>query len=254
LNRAADRRLMDARAEARRLRSATSLDESSLIYSLLAFADRAQCGEWLPDFERSLPRMLQYETSPVLKDMADAFARAEKVTDFPPDAGLAIWACESYWGALLTGDYNYWGITRYPEAGPAKFCATHEDVTPLELAAFRADERATAVFVRALGGGRNRYSMKRWFASYASVDQSIEAFIEFFTRSPKRYAAAWEAYQSDRGSPEASTTLLESICEAGYAKGDAEATELAIEHQSNIVHAAEMARAAWMPPAEMGIA
>jgi hypothetical protein len=247
VDRSADRRLAAARNEARRLLSVKKLDESALTYSLLAFADRAQCGEWLPEFERRIPRMLEYETNPVMKDMADAFARAEKITDFPPDAGLAIWACESAWGALLTGDYNYWGITRYPEAGPAKFCPTHEDVTPLELAAFRADERTTAVFIKALGGGRNRYSMKRWFASYAGIDQSIMAFIEFFTRSPKRYAAAWEAYQSDRGSPEASTTLLKSICESGYATGDAENTELSIEHQSNIVHAVEMARAAAVP-------
>ena len=188
--------------------------------------------------------MLQYETSPVLKQWADAFARAEKVTDFPADAGLAMGACESDWFTLLTGDYNPWGVTRCPEAGPAKFCPTHEDIPPAQLALFRADERATAVFVKSLGGGRVRYSMKRWFASYASIDQSIMAFIEFFTRSPKRYAAAWEAYQADRGSPTASTELLKAICEAGYATGDAEGTELTIEHQSNIMHAVEMARAA----------
>lgn len=198
--------------------------------------------------------MLGYETSPVLRDMADAFARAEKLTDFPPDAGLAIWACESSWGMLLTGDYNYWGIIRAPEAGPAKFCATHEDITPADLALFRADERATAVFMKSLGGGRVRYSMQRWFASYRSIDESILAFIEFFTRSPKRYAAGWEAYRAHRDSPNASTELLKAICEAGYATGDAEGTEIAIQHQANIIHAVEMARAAWMPPAEMGAA
>lgn len=195
--------------------------------------------------------MLEYETNPVVKDMADAFARAEKITDFPAEAGLAVFACESAWGTLLTGDFNYWGVTRYPEAGPAKFCATHEDIATAELAGFRADERATAVFVKSLGGGRVRYSMKRWFASYRSLDESVLAFVEFFTRSPRRYAAAWEAYQSDRGSPEASTTLLKSICEAGYATGAAEATEITLEHQQNIIHAVELARAAWTPPAKM---
>jgi hypothetical protein len=181
----------------------------------------------------------QYETDPNFKAYADAFVRAEAVTGFPSIVGLAIGANESGWFDSVTGDFNCWGITRDPETGPAKFCLTHEDLTPMQLQSFRPDERDTAVLVAPLGNGRFRYSMSRWFASFASIDDSVKHYIEFFTQSPQRYKSAWQAYQADHDA----TALLKGICEAGYATGPAEAVEIQIIGQSNIAHALEMARA-----------
>jgi len=181
--------------------------------------------------------MKTYETSELFSDIANAAARNQKITGFPIKVMLAVWACESDWGTQLTGDFNYWGITCKPTDGPAKFCATHENITPAQLLTFPADERATAVKGRALSGGRFRYSMSRWFASYASLDESVLAYTEFFTKSPHRYQAAWQQFLIDRDED----ALLKHICEAGYATGPAEDVELAIEHQANIAHAAEMA-------------
>lgn len=188
--------------------------------------------------------MQTYESNPTFRAVARAFVHVEAKTNFPAAAGLAMGACESAWFTRLTGDWNYWGITRYPEAGPAKLCDTHEDLLPTQLASFRWDERATAVFVAPLGNGKIRYAMKRWFASYGSLEESVQAYVEFFTQSPKRYRAAWGQYLADREQfPQtAATSLLKAICEAGYATGDAETVELEIMSQANILHAVEMAR------------
>jgi flagellum-specific peptidoglycan hydrolase FlgJ len=182
--------------------------------------------------------MLTYEGDASFREMANAAVRAERLTRFPAGVLLAMWACESDWGQKVTGDFNYWGITRDPSQGPAKFCATHEDITPQQLLGFRPDERATAVQGAALGAGRYRYAMSRWFASYASLDESIAAFTAFITESPDHYRPAWQAYQQDGDAAE----LLRALCQAGYATGPAAPTELAILQQGNIAHALEMAQ------------
>lgn len=189
--------------------------------------------------------MLEYESDPTFRAVARAFVKAEANTKFPPAPGLAMWATESGWGHFLTGDFNYFGITRNPEDGPAKFVATHEDIAPAELASFRGDERATAVKGAALGDGKFSYSMFRWFASYASLDDAVNHFIQIFTASPDRYKNAWKQYLADCGKYPtlASITLLRAICKAGYSTGDAEKTEQAIAAQSNIQHAIQMAQA-----------
>jgi len=172
--------------------------------------------------------------------MANACVRVSAITKFPAQVMLAVWANESAWGANVTGNFNYWGITRAPEDGPAKFCLTHEDITEAQLASFHEDERATAVQTADLGGGKCRYRMQRWFASYASLDESVQAYTEFFTKSPHRYQAAWQRFLVDSDAD----GLLKRICEAGYATGNAESVEMAIEHQSNVVHAIQMAEQA----------
>lgn len=189
--------------------------------------------------------MLEYETSPTFRAVARAFVKAESGTKFPPGPGLAMWATESGWGQFLTGDFNYFGITRNPEDGPAKFVATHEDITPAELASFRPDERATAVKGADLGSGKFSYSMFRWFASYASMDDAVQHFIALFTQSPDRYKNAWKQYLADCGKYPtlASITLLRAIGKAGYSTGDAERTEEEIAAQANVQHAIQMARA-----------
>jgi flagellum-specific peptidoglycan hydrolase FlgJ len=189
--------------------------------------------------------MLTYENSPLMRQMADAFCAIEKSTGFSAVVGLAMSACESGWWASTTGDFNYFGITAEPEKGPAKFCWTHEDIAPAQLQAFRQDERITATAetdatgkVIQLSGGRLRYRMQRWFASYASVEDALTHYVNFFIQSPARYKAAWESFQQSHETD----ALLKAICEAGYATGSAETTELAIEHQGNVVSAIASAR------------
>jgi flagellum-specific peptidoglycan hydrolase FlgJ len=191
--------------------------------------------------------MLTYENSPLMRQMTDAFLAVEANTGFPALVGLAMSACESAWWASTTGDFNYFGITRNPEDGPAKLCPTHEDVTPAQLAVFRPDERATAIQGAALSDGRFRYSMSRWFASYANLEDALTHYVNFFIQSPARYKPAWNAYQQAHDAD----ILLKAICEAGYATGGAENTELTIEHQSNIISAIASARVAHPPNREL---
>lgn len=191
--------------------------------------------------------MFQYESYLPLKDMADAAVATERGTQFPALIALAMWACESHWGQNITGDFNYWGITRGPEmGGGVKLCATHEWLFPAELHAFRGDERNTAAVVLDDSGepitredGRTKYSMQRWFASYPSAAVSMTDFVSFIIDSPSRYKTAWRQYLVDRNTD----ALLSAVCDAGYATGDAKTVELTIAHQSNIAHAIEMARA-----------
>ncbi len=182
--------------------------------------------------------MLNYETSPALRSIARAFVALEQTTYFPPAVGLAMWACESGWGTKITGDNNYFGITRAPEIGPAKLCATHEDISLAQLANFRADEQATVTSKAPLSNGLYRVYMSRWFASYPSLTDACAEYIKLFTASPKRYKAAWQQFLQDRDAD----SLLKHICEAGYATGPAEDVELHIEHQGNIIDAVAKAR------------
>lgn len=183
--------------------------------------------------------MPTYETSPALRSITRAFVAIEKTTSFPPAVGLAMWACESGWGAKITGDNNYFGITRPPESGPAKMCPTHEDITLAQLALFRADEQATVTSKAPLSNGLYRVYMSRWFASYPSLTDACEEYVQLFTASPKRYRSAWGEYLQDHDAD----ALLRHICEAGYATGPAEQVELTIAHQGNIVAAIAKARA-----------
>lgn len=207
--------------------------------------------------------MLTYEESPLMRRMADAFVAVEAVTTFPADVGMAMSILESSdpklgWWSKVTGDNNYFGITanppdygstdgQYSRDRHAKFCATHEDITPVQLEAFRQDERTTAVPAKdaegnviQLSGGRIRYKMLRWFASYFSTTGAISGYVSMFIDSPARYKSAWSSYLALRDND----ALLRAICEAGYATGDAEKTELSIEHQGNVVAAIAAARAA----------
>ncbi len=200
-----------------------------------------------PGFSRPLAHgdtnsliMLTYETSPELRDMANAAVLAQFSTQFPARVVLTVGGCESGWFKSVTGSFNYWGITRNPEQGPAKMCPTHEDIKPGQLSTFRSDEQATAVQAKDLGGGKFRYTMSRWFASYASLEESVASYTEFFTKSPHRYQPAWQQFLADHDEE----ALLKHICEAGYATGNAEGVELAILHQPNIAHAVDMARKA----------
>lgn len=181
--------------------------------------------------------MYTYETDPNLRAMALAAAKSEKSTGYPPVVLLSQWAIESKWGQRLTGEFNYWGIKRYPDKGPAKLCPTWEDVSLAGFAAFRSDEKAAVTKKEPLGNGIWRFYMSCWFASYASVDESVAGYINFVLGN-SRYHAAWSQYQLTHDTD----SLLRGIARAGYADGKGyEDLLLTIEHQQNINHAVAMA-------------
>ena len=187
----------------------------------------------------SIRMSLTYETSPLFREISQGAVKTETSSEFPPRVLLTQWACESGWGSKITGDFNYWGKIRNPESGPAKFCPTHEEVTLEQLAGFRADERASITAKVPLGNGRYRVSTSRWFASYASLEESLADYVSTFINSPQRYKAAWRQYLVDKDAE----ALLIGICKAGYATAaDYQAELLAISRQENIQHAIEMAR------------
>lgn len=188
--------------------------------------------------------MFTYETDARLKGMADAAVKSEVTTGYPPVAMLAQFAAESGWGESVTGAFNFWGIKRYPQAGPAKFCATTEDLTTAGFEQLRADERASVTAVEDIGiPGVRRYHLSCWFASYASFDESVKAYIEFILTN-SRYHPAWTQYQLT----EDPYAFLQGIAAAGYATSPGYAKLLMeIAQQDNIQHAVAMARANLAP-------
>jgi len=184
---------------------------------------------------------MTYENSPIMRRMTLAFLRVEAAIFFPAAVGLAMSACESGWWKSVTGDFNYWGKTRAPEQGPAKFCPTSEHCTKAELRRFRADELATMkpkLEDIPDDGQKHWVTMSRWFASYASLEESLQDFVALITGGHNRYATAWQQYLKDRNAD----GLLTRVCDAGYATGDAKTVELQILHQANIIHAVAAGR------------
>lgn len=190
-----------------------------------------------------------FESHQPLKEMAIAAVRMEDITQFPADVSIAFGASESDWFTKVTGRYNYWGITRAPEKGPASMCQTMEIITPAQLAEFREDERSTATVVKGRDGqplkyGSNaeklKYSMKRWFADYATPDESMRSFVSLFTGT-SRYRPTWQNFLQ-HGDAE---KLCAGICQAGYATDpNSYNLKLTIMRQQNVRDAVEKARAA----------
>lgn len=184
---------------------------------------------------------MTYDTSPTFRQMALVFVKLQRLTGFPAIVALAVSACESGWWKAVTGDFNYWGITRPPDhdGDPhSKMCWTTERVP--NLSGFRLDEKATAMQMTD-GVGKpipGWWKMRRWFASYPDLETSAHAYISLITDA-MRYHPAWMAYQQHHD-PE---KLLSDICDAGYATGPAKKVELEIMHQSNIKDAVARATA-----------
>jgi flagellum-specific peptidoglycan hydrolase FlgJ len=177
--------------------------------------------------------MYTYETDEHLRGMAIAAVKAEKLTGYPPVVLLSQFAIESSWGQKVTGDFNYWGIKRAPEQGPAKLCPTTEDMASAGFHSMRDDERNTVTRCDPLGNGITRYHMSCWFAQYASFDESVAAYIAFILGN-SRYRQAWKQYQATKDAD----GLLRGIAQAGYATGGGYADLLlSIAHQQNIQHA-----------------
>lgn len=190
--------------------------------------------------------LLTWETSPLMQSMARAFVAIERSTatgsppacGFPPAVGLAMSACESGWWASVTGANNFFGITRppsFPGDPQSAWCKTTEYTTSTGLTRFRDDERSTAELVNPAKG---EYSMYRRFAVYASLEAAVEAYVDLLIEA-MRYHPAWQAYQKDGDTDK----FLQAVRAAGYATRPAFKVELEIEHQKNILHAVDMARA-----------
>lgn len=192
---------------------------------------------------------MTYETSPIMRRMTLAFLRIEGATQeaggkpgFPPQIGLAVSACESAWWKGCTGANNYFGITRPPKfAGDPEsaWCATSEYLpNPAQRARFRADEWATA---KPIPGKPGWYSMHRWFASYASLEAAVGAYVHLLLDNT-RYNPAWIGFHegAEHGNAD---EFLRAVCAAGYATGPAFQVEVQIAHQQNILHAVAAGRA-----------
>ena len=185
--------------------------------------------------------MATLQIPPTLEEMAVAFDALEVATGYPPSVGLAQFGCESAWGKEPTGDRNYWGIKRRPEHGPAKFVPTTEVLSPAAFALLPADVRESCHKVERYNAVKNRYHLSDWFASYASLVESVHAYYQFLIVDNARYQPAWVAYQKDHNP----VTFIRGIAAAGYATDPEYVAEIvAISLQANIAAAIQKARAA----------
>lgn len=140
---------------------------------------------------------------------------AERTTGFPAEAICSAFAIESAWGEKPTGEYNYFGLTRATNPDrQMKFCPTHEEMTQEQFNQLPQDERESVTQRVDLGGGRYRYSLSRWFPSFDSMQQAVNAYVRLITAGP-RYAKAWNQYKKDHNMD----GLLDGIAAAGYATG-----------------------------------
>lgn len=165
---------------------------------------------------------------------------------YPAEVIVAQWAAETGWSLdRVSGDWNLFGLTSATcPARPGKFCPTKEELTPAQFALLPDDERHSVTACLALGDGRNCYSLSRWFASFDSLADGVEAYVRVITTAGHRYAQPWQEYTQHRDLD----ALIEGIAGAGYATGSGYGALLKlIAHKPVVTAALSAARACSKP-------
>ena len=149
-----------------------------------------------------------------LAEMAAHAVRFERSTGYPADVIVAQWAVESAWGTRQSGRNNLFGMTYRPRHSGFSWVPTREELTAAGIAALPAAERATITSQTPMPNrpGFFNVRLKRRFADYATVNDSIQDKVSLVMTSP-RYAAAWTGYLRNRNVSE----FIDAIAAAGYA-------------------------------------
>lgn len=183
--------------------------------------------------------MLTPKQQEALDEIIPCAIAVERKTSFPAEALVAQWAVESGWGQKVTGDFNYFGLTRQvaPDR-PMKWCATHEILTEAQLEQLEPEERARVTSMERLPTGKFNVRLSRRFPSFDSIRQAVDRYVLLLTQG-YRYARAWTAYLADHDLDK----LLNGIAAAGYSTSGNYALVLRqIAHGHNVAIAVQVAR------------
>jgi len=128
-----------------------------------------------------------------LPAIAGAAVACEKRAGLPAGISVAQCALESAWVTKAPAN-NCFGIKAYPGAHGRQLLTTLEWFTPQQLSAFlaRADGR-TATPTGKERGARKEYTVRDWFATFATLADCFEKHAVLITKG-KPYAKPWTAY------------------------------------------------------------
>lgn len=180
------------------LAGASAFDQRDvIIYSLLAFADREQCGEWKPHRHGGSLSMPTPEQLEAAGQLARAALAACAKTGFPmPEVQIAIAIFESGWLTHAPG-FNCCG-TKHHHDVPWQLIGTHEWFTPREAAQFLAgDPRRKCELVQPVetqAGGRERYFAQDVFCAFASYEACFIDQAQYFLMAGPTGGEAWSSY------------------------------------------------------------
>jgi len=179
--------------------------------------------------------------------MAKVASQIEKETGYPARMLMTQFGVESGWGKSVSGDFNYFGITKAAsKSKESKMAWTNEVITADQLKSFPKEERETATEMdgsplNPTWSGKKRIRMKRAFASYKSLEEGVRDKVSLIMNG-KRYKGAFEKYKKT-GDVEG---LMRDVAAAGYATDPKYAETLVrISKQNNIKTA--IAKAEQMP-------
>lgn len=170
-----------------------------ILYALLAFGDRQECGEWKErGIQITMPTPDQLAAAKTLA--AAALASCAKTSFTLPDVQVAIAIFESGWLAAAPG-CNCCG-TKHHGNLPWQLIGTHEWFTPAQAAAFLAVDPRRRCELASLSdagpdpdGRRLRYFAEDVFSSFASYEECFTDQAQNFLMGGETGRAAWEAFQ-----------------------------------------------------------
>ena len=171
-----------------------------------------------------------------LKLIAEAAVKSDKLTGCPAELTAAQCILESGWLDYCPGQ-NCFGIKSFKGEYGRQLLDTWEVFTPSQLQQFlsQGDSRSAV----ALGG--NRYRVKDWFATFATLADCFTRRALMWNEGP--YAPAAKVYESNE-SPDRLETYVKAIAPI-YATDPHYAEKvLTLIHQPNVFRALELARKA----------
>jgi flagellar protein FlgJ len=175
-----------------------------------------------------------------LAEFAKAAVVFERETGYPAAAMVAMWAQESGWGKSMPEDScNCFGLTYRPRHQGYAWAPTFEIMTPTQVVALDADEKATITSKVARPDGKYHVRLKRKFAKYPTLLDCIRDKYKLLTGS-KRYADAVNKAIKAKDAE----AVINAVAAGGWASDPGYAKSLiAISKQRNVLDAINKARA-----------
>lgn len=129
------------------------------------------------------------------------YPAACKSSDISPVFVVAQAALESGWGKSKIGEYNLFGITKGSWTGKTLLVTTTE-IHSTDSVKYNAPEEVMSI--KKLPSGKYKYSVKRLFRDYPSLDAALADHLEILHKP--HFANAWPY----RKSPEEFVKRLQS--------------------------------------------
>lgn len=173
-----------------------------------------------------------------LEQIAAVAVTLEASLGYPPQLLIAQWALESGWGASVSGDNNYFGMTKAARHKGWKWCATREVLSQRGINDLEQDEHQKITSIKERPDGKFDVMLSRKFASYPTLLDGVADKVNLIINGAP-YRAAFAAFTVDHDVMK----LIDGIAKAGYATDPNYAVTLKkIAVQKNVLDAIQKAR------------